>query len=336
MTHDRVTGKTVVVVSSAWSSFVEADAGLLSKAYEVEKVAWRSRYSYPKLKAAVRRTRAVLSWFAGDHAVAAALLAHRWRKPMILISGGADVANMPEIRYGAMAGSLKSRLATRWSLRLSDLVLPFSEFSKEEIREIHTPRRIEVLPLGVDVDRFSPAGKKEQVVATVGFISETNLLRKGHLTFVKAAALLPEAQFVLAGEPQDDAVEVLKKGVPANVEFPGRMSDQDLLGLYRRAKVYVQVSAHEGFGLAVAESMATECVPVVTRRGSLPEVVGDTGRYVDFQNATATAEAIRQVLTLPDAAGATARQRVIERFTIQRRAARLINLLDDMIAGHAA
>jgi glycosyltransferase involved in cell wall biosynthesis len=113
------------------------------------------------------------------------------------------------------------------------------------------------------------------------------------------------------------------------------MSDQDLLGLYRRAKVYVQVSAHEGFGLAVAESMATECVPVVTRRGSLPEVVGDTGRYVDFQDATATAEAVRQVLTLPDAAGATARQRVIERFTIQRRAARLIKLVDDMIAGHA-
>ena len=325
-------GKSVAVVSSAWSSFVEADAQALAVEYEVVRVDWRNRRSYPRLKAAVRTADAVLSWFAGDHAVASAFLAHRAGRPAILVSGGADVANMPEIRYGAMAGSVKSRLATRWSLRLSDLVLALSEFSKQEINRIHTPRRVEVLPLGVDVQRFSPAGNKERVVATVGFISRTNLRRKGHLTFVEAARLVPRAQFVLAGEPQNGAVEILRKNAPANLLITGRLTDPDLLALYRRAKVYVQVSAHEGFGLAVAEAMSTECVPVVTRRGSLPEVVGGAGRYVAFEDPVATAEAIHEVLDLLPTAGAAARLRVVERFTNQQRSVRLVRLMESMMA----
>ena len=325
-------GKSVAVVSSAWSSFVEADAQALAVEYEVVRVDWRNRRSYPRLKAAVRTADAVLSWFAGDHAVASAFLAHRAGRPAILVSGGADVANMPEIRYGAMAGSVKSRLATRWSLRLSDLVLALSEFSKQEINRIHTPRRVEVLPLGVDVQRFSPAGNKERVVATVGFISRTNLRRKGHLTFVEAARLVPRAQFVLAGEPQNGAVEILRKNAPANLLITGRLTDPDLLALYRRAKVYVQVSAHEGFGLAVAEAMSTECVPVVTRRGSLPEVVGGAGRYVAFEDPVATAEAIHEVLDLLPTAGAAARLRVVERFTNQQRSVRLVRLMEAMMA----
>ncbi|HLB68503.1 MAG TPA: glycosyltransferase family 4 protein [Thermoplasmata archaeon] len=325
-------GKSVAVVSSAWSSFVEADAQALAVEYEVVRVDWRNRRSYPRLKAAVRTADAVLSWFAGDHAVASAFLAHRAGRPAILVSGGADVANMPEIRYGAMAGSVKSRLATRWSLRLSDLVLALSEFSKQEINRIHTPRRVEVLPLGVDVQRFSPAGNKERVVATVGFISRTNLRRKGHITFVEAARLVPRAQFVLAGEPQNGAVEILRKNAPANLLITGRLTDPDLLALYRRAKVYVQVSAHEGFGLAVAEAMSTECVPVVTRRGSLPEVVGGAGRYVAFEDPVATAEAIHEVLDLLPTAGAAARLRVVERFTNQQRSVRLVRLMESMMA----
>ena len=50
---------------------------------------------------------------------------------------------------------------------------------------------------------------------------------------------------------------------------------------YRRASVYVQASAHEGFGLSVAEGMLAGCIPVTTRAGALPEVVGDVGIQVD-------------------------------------------------------
>ncbi len=325
-------GKTIALVSPVRSSFVETDYRLLSGEYHVEQVTWRGRGSYRDLKKTLRGSAAVLSWFAGDHAAVAGFLARRWGKPSILVAGGGDVACMPEIGYGAMAGSLKSRLAARWSLRLSDAVLAFSHFSKDEITRIHEPRRIEILPLGVDVRRFSPAGTKEAIVLTVGHVSASNVLRKGHGVFLEAARLLRDTKFVLVGESVEGAAEALRRRAPANVNFVGRLSDDDLLALYRRAKVYVQASAHEGFSLAVAEAMAVECVPVVTRRGALPEVVGETGRYVPFMEPRATAEAIQDVLGLQGNAGVPARQRVVERFTLERRRDGLLGIVGSVLS----
>lgn len=57
--------------------------------------------------------------------------------------------------------------------------------------------------------------------------------------------------------------------------FIGFVQDENLLMYYQRAKVYdVQVSAHEAFGMSLAESMLCECILVVTDRVALPEVVG--------------------------------------------------------------
>ncbi|HEY7587659.1 MAG TPA: glycosyltransferase [Thermoplasmata archaeon] len=274
---------------------------------------------------------AVLSWFAGDHAAVASWLAHRRGMPSILVAGGADVANMPEIGYGAMAGTFKQRLSTRWSLRLADLILPFSESVSREILAIRRPRRMVVLPLGVDTDRFTPATTKGAVVATVGNVSQSNLVRKGHRTFVEAARRVPEARFVLAGRPTDEAMGVLQSTAPPNVELPGYLSEDNLLALYRLAKVYVQVSAHEGFGLSLAEAMACDCVPVVTRRGSIPEVVGETGQYVPWDDAESLAKAIQTALAKPDTAGRAARERIVERYSLGRRQERLRSLIGELM-----
>lgn len=327
--------RSIVVVSPVWSSFVEADAAILTREYDVQRVSWSGRSSALALRRAMRRADAVLSWFAGDHAVLAGIFARWGGKPVILISGGGDVANMPEIRYGAMAGPIKSRLAAGWSLRAADLVLALSAFSAGEIRKVHAPRRLEVLPLGVDIHRFSPAGPKESLVATVGGISPTNVRRKGLGTFVAAARFLPQTPFVVAGEAQDGTAQSLRSRASENVRFPGRLSDAELVELYRRSKVYVQVSAHEGFGLAVAEAMATECIPVVTRRGSLPEVVGDTGLYVEYDDPAGTARAIRDALARSAAAGLAARARVTERFSLGRRADGLLDILGTVVRGGA-
>ncbi|MHA1664403.1 MAG: hypothetical protein ACTSVW_01050 [Candidatus Njordarchaeales archaeon] len=42
--------------------------------------------------------------------------------------------------------------------------------------------------------------------------------------------------------------------------------------------------------------MSCCCVPVVTRRYALPEVVGDTGFYVPYYDPKSTAEAIKKAL----------------------------------------
>jgi len=42
--------------------------------------------------------------------------------------------------------------------------------------------------------------------------------------------------------------------------------------------------------------MLCECVPVVTKNGALPEVVGDTGFYVAYDDERDVAEGIKKAL----------------------------------------
>jgi glycosyltransferase involved in cell wall biosynthesis len=154
-------------------------------------------------------------------------------------------------------------------------------------------------------------------VITVGGVSRSNLKRKGLETFVKSARLVPEARFVVIGKEQDDSINILRSIASPNLSFAGFVSDQELLQWYQKAKVYVQVSAYESFGMSLAEAMLCQCVPVVTERGALPEVVNNTGYYAPFEDEKATAKAIRTALNSDR--GLLARRRIEALFSQIRR-----------------
>jgi glycosyltransferase involved in cell wall biosynthesis len=155
-------------------------------------------------------------------------------------------------------------------------------------------------------------------------------VRKGREVFVKAAKLLPDTKFVVIGKFTDDSIEHLRLLASDNVHFTGFVSDEDLLKWYQRAKVYVQPSAHEGFGITVAESMLCECIPVVTDRFALPEVVGDTGFYSIYDNVEKTAEGINEALHASQRLAEKARERVIKSFSLERREERLVKSLCEL------
>src|SRR5438093_1255041 len=198
-----------------------------------------------------------------------------------------------------------------------------------------TPRSpVRLAYLGVDADLFRPA-EKEDLVVTVAQISRENVLRKGLRTFVDAAKEVPDVQFIIIGRHLDDAIDQLRAVAPSNVRFLGEVSDSDLREILGRARVYVQASYTEGFGVALAEAMASGCVPIVTRRGAIPEVVGETGLYVDYGDSHELANAIREGLR--SRLGAEARARILDRFTITRRLDTLrtavLSLTEDLYVG---
>ena len=61
------------------------------------------------------------------------------------------------------------------------------------------------------------------------------------------------------------------------VEYLGRVSDEELVGLYRGAAAYVDTSRYEGFGYQVLEAMACGAPVIATGGTSIPEIVGDAG-----------------------------------------------------------
>jgi len=83
----------------------------------------------------------------------------------------------------------------------------------------------------------------------------------------------------------DDVIALVKElHLEEECVFLGRVSTSDLLYLYNGARLLVQPSYYEGFGLVPLEAMACGVPTVVSNVSSLPEVVGDAAILVEPDN----------------------------------------------------
>lgn len=84
-----------------------------------------------------------------------------------------------------------------------------------------------------------------------------------------------------------------------NVFRLGFVSSADLVALYNAATIFVMPSIYEGFGLPILEAMSCGCPVVSSRGGSLAEVAGTAGRYVDPYDVDDIAKGINEVFNNP-------------------------------------
>jgi glycosyltransferase involved in cell wall biosynthesis len=327
----------ILFVTSRRASFITVDRELLAQRYEIRDLYQAGRWANPlRVLRAMRGCDAVVGWWAHWHTFWPITLAWLLRRPSVLVIGGFDTANEPDIGYGHQQGGARKYLS-RWIMRRAGVLATNSTYSREEIaRNTGIPSdRVTVMHHGVP-DPFGALPEKpaEPLALTVGNVDRPNLERKGLRAFAAAAGELPEVEFVVAGRFVDDAGEQLRAQAPPNLRLTGWVEEDELLDLYRRAAVYVQPSRHEGFGVSVAEAMLAGCVPVVSRAGALPEVVGDTGVQIDVPaEPGAIAAATGEALARAPAAGAAARERVLREFSLDARAAALHDLVERALAG---
>jgi glycosyltransferase involved in cell wall biosynthesis len=323
----------VLFVHSRKASFVAIDRAILAERYEVEDLYQPGRWPNPvRVIGGVLRADVVFGWFASWHTFFPITLAWLLRKPSVMIVGGFDTANMPDIGYGYQQGGIR-RAASRWIMRRARRLATHSEYSLSEIeRNTPTPTAcVRVIHLGVPDPFGEEPAAKEREALTVGAIDHTTLVQKGQIPFVEAAAELPDARFTLAGKWLDGSIEELRSRAGENVTFTGWLSDDDLHTAYRRAAVYVQASRHEGFGLAVAEAMLAGCVPVVMNVTAMPEVVGDAGVLIESQEPAEVAAGIRRALELGPEAARRARERILTAFPMERRRDGILGLVEDAL-----
>jgi glycosyltransferase involved in cell wall biosynthesis len=312
----------ILFVFSRQSSFVTIDQAVLEERWSVRP--WRQQgplFNVLKLVREVARSDLVFGWFASWHTFLPVTMAWIMRKPSVVVIGGYDTARMPEIGYGLQQRGAMRRVS-RWVMRRATRLVTNSHYSRAEAAanaEID-PDRITVVYHGVP-DPFGelPPAPPGQIALTVGVVDRPNLERKGLRSFVQAAAHLPDVAFVLAGRWDDAAADELRDHAPANVTMTGWV-EQDVLNQHMRdSSVYVQASAHEGFGMSVAEAMLAGCIPVTTRAGALPEVVDEVGVQVDDADPKRLADGIEQALAMDDSTRAAARERILDCFGLEVR-----------------
>lgn len=318
------------------SSFINRDIDLLKKHFDVRVIDFvLDRH---RLKESARTMwlmcRGLIwadvsfSWFAVWHARTTVRMSKIFQKKSIALVGGYEVASVPEIGYGAQLNP-KSKPAVDYVLRNATKIVAGSEFTKNEILRCTTnPQNVVLILFGIDPERFKPGGSRENLVITVAVLHESNILRKGLAKFVQTAKYLPDMKFALIGKCVDDTTDKLTLLASPNVQFVGYVSEDELIKWCQRAKVYCQLSLHEGFGIALAEAMLCGCVPVVTNKGALPEVTGNAAIVVKDDEIKTVAAAITTAMS--SGSGEMAREQILAHFTMDKREAGLVRLIDEV------
>jgi glycosyltransferase involved in cell wall biosynthesis len=229
--------------------------------------------------------------------------------------------------------------------RGADAIIADSEHSRRAIvaRLGIAAERITVIPVGLGPE-FRPAtpsplqreryGLGPRYALYVGsFRPHKNLTR-----LLRAWAALGQTRrawhrLVLAGGDAAGrsalAAQAAALGLGESVSFAGVVDDSDLPALYGGASAVVLPSLEEGFGLPALEAMACGAAVVASRRGALPEVVGDAGVLVDPEDTPALAAALERVLGSEGERETLVRRGVARagHFTAARTAGRVVDLL---------
>jgi glycosyltransferase involved in cell wall biosynthesis len=189
--------------------------------------------------------------------------------------------------------------------RRADAVIAVSEYT----------RRLVVDTLGVPGDRVyvCPPGApvwqqlgREPRVPIRGDILFLGTLepRKNVGALLDAYALLlerrPDApRLVLAGRPTAAAAPWLARlrraPLAGRVTHLGYVTLERRERLYTNARMLVLPSLNEGFGLTALEAMSAGVPVIASRRGSLPEVVGEAGTLVEPEDVDGLASAMERL-----------------------------------------
>lgn len=175
------------------------------------------------------------------------------------------------------------------------------------------PKRVHAVALGVAPDFHPRAAEVAQPVLARHGLSATPYLlsvatlepRKNLLGLVEAYAGLPRSvrarhPLVLAGgkgwlsEALERRLAPLERA--GEVRRLGYVTQADLPYLYAGAWAFAYPSFYEGFGLPLAEALATGVPSLTSNRSSLPEVAGDAALQIDPENTDALRDALRQLL----------------------------------------
>lgn len=150
------------------------------------------------------------------------------------------------------------------------------------------PRRIEVVPLGVDIDVFTPpaAGDTSRTPGRIVTMASADVPIKGVDVLLHALARRRRThphsplELVLVSRPaKGGATERLidRLGLTDVVTVRNGLSDAELAALIASAEVACVPSRYEGFSLPTVEAMACGTPLVVSDAGAIGEVVGHDG-----------------------------------------------------------
>lgn len=329
--------KKISFISAYNTSFVRRDLEILTELYQVDYLNYTGikKGIIPffiqlfQISTSLRKCDLAFVWFADLRAFITGFICKIMHKELLVVVGGYEMANHPEINYGAMINDF-SRWRVKKIFDWATKVLVVDESLKlEAIHNINAKsKKIEVIPTGYDPELFKPAGKKnDEVLLVASAVAEQTIFVKGIYNYLEVARQMPDIKFNLVGI-RGEALRLLTKNKPDNLRITGFLEQPELITKMQEAKVYCQLSLREGLPNALCEAMLCNCVPVGTNVNGIPKAIGNTGYLVEHGDIQQTITAISKALKLESADNP--RERIIDMFPKNMRIDKLNEIITQL------
>jgi len=227
---------------------------------------------------------------------------------------------------------------TRTFGNLVDAVVVPTPAMKRHLLDLGVTARIEIVPSGIDVERFGAGRYDESLRERVGVRDGDRLvLFVSRLAREKNVELLLEAfaqtrdaslRLVIAGDgPAREELEQRARelGIFERTMFLGVVAREQLPDLYASADAFVFPSTTETQGLVQAEALAAGTYVIAADCASNREVIGEAGRLTE-PTAGAFARALAEIPSAPSAAAVDAAKAAAVRFAIDAQLDRMLAL----------
>jgi alpha-1,6-mannosyltransferase len=295
----------------------------------------------------------------------AALLRKGWapsvRRPVLV---GASFERMDDNVRAYLGGRDLSTRLSRWYMRHIygppfDYHIANSDYTADELRQAmwdRAPDFIRVLPMGVDATRYGPSYRDELLRRSLleragGHPDSVLLLYVGRLSPEKNVNLLVLAlerlvrangrytsgsdyRLVIAGDgPLRRALEGdAARMTPGRTLLLGPTEGELLRRYYASADVFLHPNAHEPFGIAPLEAMASGVPVVVPNAGGVLSYANRDNATLAAAEPEAFALAVRSVIETPCHSRIAAARRTAEAHDWPRVAAQWFDTYDSLIS----
>ena len=237
----------------------------------------------------------------------------------------------------------KKNVLSRYILKnVIDLHICHSKSTSILLLDLGIPQtQIRFLPNGVDTQKFKPKMEKK-IDNLVLFVGRLQRHKGLHVLLKSLVYLRTPVHLMIAGPPSNpkyllEMLTLIKqktKGIH-NVTYLGLIDDDNIVGWYQKASIFVCPSLLEPFGIVNLEALSCETPVVASNVGGIPEIVHDhiNGILVPPNDPIKLADAIQYLLDNPEIRiryGREGRRQVLESFSWDVIAKRLCEIYEEI------